>query len=79
MKGQLTEVEGKFHIHYFIENQFSFLGENERLQVILKQKESEINDIKKVMIKFKIRIYRIEKYVIRLRRHYKKNENVYRI
>ena len=32
MKGQLTEVE----------------GENERLQVVLKQKDTEINDIKKV-------------------------------
>lgn len=33
MKAQLTEAE----------------GESERLQVILKQKETEINDIKKVL------------------------------
>jgi len=78
MKGEMTEVEGKFAFFFVFIRLKINLGENERLQVIIKQKETEINDIKRVKTLFNSYFFYLNR-VIRLLIHYKKNENVYRI
>jgi len=54
-----------------------YIGEKQRLEMILKQKETEIEDIKKVIhfSAFKNCIFNL----CRLRIRYKTNVNVYRI
>lgn len=53
IKAEMTEVE----------------GENERLQVILKQKETEINDIRKVSSSFFFSLFFIDVRLISLLEH----------
>ena len=69
MKGQMTDIEGlDFHFFHHLYNTKKYFilstGENERLQVIVKQKDTEINDIKKVMIILKIMFFYFSKIII---------------